>query len=117
VLPHRDPDLDQFLDGLATAWRNGEVRPTHQSAPKPKRHWRTRKDPLEGAWPDLILWLDHEPDQSARQLLERLQRKYPGSYSSSHLRTLQRRVKDWRSAAARRLVFNGGSSSIEAPAP
>jgi hypothetical protein len=35
VLPSRDADLDRFLRGLATAWKSGEVRPTHRKGPKP----------------------------------------------------------------------------------
>jgi len=38
VLPHRDADLDRFLKSLANAWRDGEVRPTHRTGPKPPRH-------------------------------------------------------------------------------
>jgi hypothetical protein len=31
--------------------------------------------------------------------------KYPGKFSEGQLRTLQRRVKEWRSVMARELVF------------
>jgi hypothetical protein len=54
VLPHRDADLDWFLKSLATAWREGEVRPTHRAGPKPSRHWRTRNDPFERVWPRVV---------------------------------------------------------------
>lgn len=54
VLPHRNADLERFLRGLATAWKHGEVRPTHRAGPKPPRHWRARKDPLEAVWPRAI---------------------------------------------------------------
>lgn len=47
VTPQREADVDQFMRTLATAWHGGEVRPTHQSKPKPSRHWRTRADPFE----------------------------------------------------------------------
>ncbi len=47
ALPHRDADLDRFLRSLATAWEEGEVRPTHRTEPKPKRYWRTHKDSFE----------------------------------------------------------------------
>ncbi len=55
ALPHRDADLDRFLRSLATAWEEGEVRPTHRTEPKPKRYWRTRKDPFETVWPEVLL--------------------------------------------------------------
>src|SRR5688572_4648814 len=45
VLPHRHADLDRFMKSLAHTWRDGEVRPTHRSGPKPPRPWRIRSDP------------------------------------------------------------------------
>jgi hypothetical protein len=105
VLPHRDADLEAFLKSLASAWRDGEVRPTHRQGPRPPRHWRTRADPFETAWPRVVTWLELEPDRTAKELLARLREKQPGTFSDGQLRTLQRRVKEWRRLAARRLVF------------
>jgi hypothetical protein len=104
-LPHRDADLDRFLRSLATAWMEGEVRPTHRTDSKPRRYWRTRKDPFAGVWAEVVLWLESEPDRNAKELLERLQAEHSGVFEGGQLRTLQRRVKEWRRAAARRLVF------------
>ena len=77
VLPHRDADLERFLKGLATAWQDGEVRPTHRAQPKPRRDWRTRKDPFEAVWSEVRAWLDAEPDRTAQELLRRLQVEHP----------------------------------------
>jgi hypothetical protein len=110
---HQDGDLDQFLKGLATAWHDGEVRPTHRSQPKPARHWRTWKDPFETVWPRVLLWLQDEPDRTGIELLRRLQAECPGQFPDGQLRTLQRRIKIWRRAAARRLVF---SADVSLPA-
>ncbi|WP_442863149.1 DDE-type integrase/transposase/recombinase [Calidifontimicrobium sp. SYSU G02091] len=104
VLPHRDADLDRFLKELARAWKSGEVRPTHRRDAKPERYWRTRPDPFEAVWPRVALWLESEPDQTAKALLQRL-RKDGEDFTDGQLRTLQRRVKEWRLQAARRLVF------------
>ncbi|MDX2091534.1 MAG: hypothetical protein SFX73_26980 [Kofleriaceae bacterium] len=119
VLPHRDADLDRFLKSLATAWKDGEVRPTHRAGPKPERHWRTRADPFEDVWPRIVVWLEAEPDRTAKELLGRL-----GDFPQDKLRTLQRRVKEWRRQAARRLVFaepgtslRSGSTSADAVRP
>ena len=106
VLPHRDADLERFLRGFAHAWRDGEVRPTHRTGPKPERWWRTRQDPFEDVWPRIMTWLDAEPDRTAKELLQRLEAERPSDYPGTKLRTLQRRVKEWRRAAARRLVFS-----------
>lgn len=101
----RDADLTEFLAGLALAWKAGEVRPTHAPKLRPTRTWRTRKDPFEEVWPEMITWLEAEPDQIGRELFGRLQRTYPGRFPHSNLRTLHRRLADWRLAAASRLVF------------
>lgn len=103
VVPHAE--LDAFLGSLATAWRRGEVRPTHQETPKPERHWRTRKDPFEAVWPVIREWLGAAPDLTAIDILARLQAEHPGEFLSCQLRTLQRKVRTWRSARARELIF------------
>jgi hypothetical protein len=105
VLPHRHADLDRFMKSLAHAWRDGEVRPTHRPGPKPPRHWRTRSDPFEATWPRVVTWLESEPDRTAKELFERLRAEGPDDFSTGQVRTLQRRVKEWRRLAARRLVF------------
>jgi hypothetical protein len=106
--PRSEADLEQFLKGLATAWHAGEVRPTHAKLPKPARHWRTRKDPFDAAWPRILIWLDAEPDTTGSEVLARLQDEHPGLYPETLLRALQRRLKVWRAAFARRLVFAPG---------
>lgn len=105
VVPHRDGELDLFLKSLATAWHDGEVRPTHRSEPKARRDWRTRKDPFVDVWPRILGWLETEPDRTATELLLRLQTEQPGIFPGAILRTLQRRLSVWRRAAARKLVF------------
>src|SRR5262249_17221047 len=96
--------LEEFLAGLPELWRRGEARPTHRESAPPPRAWRTRKDPFEKVWPEILLWLQEEPDATAKSLLGRLDEKYPGQYPEGLLRTLQRRVRDWRRVTARGLV-------------
>lgn len=52
--------------------------------------------------------LETEPDRTAKELLCRLQSKEPGAFGDGLLRTMQRRVQEWRVAAAKKLVFGGG---------
>ncbi len=104
-LPRSESSLDGFLAGLATAWQHGEVRATHRLAPRPARDWRTRKDPFDRAWPCVRAWLEAEPDRVGKELFRRLQGELPGVFPDGQLRTFQRRVKEWRHAAARQLVF------------
>jgi Integrase core domain len=98
-------DLEQFLAKLPELWRQGEVRPTHRKEAAQPRAWRTREDPFEEVWPELLLWLQEDPDATAKSLLERLAEKYPGRFPVGQLRTLQRRVREWRGMMARRLVY------------
>jgi hypothetical protein len=97
--------LEQFLAALPELWRQGDARPTHREAPQQPRTWRTRTDPFEGAWPEILLWLQEEPEATAKSLLERLQQQYPGRFPVGQLRTLQRRVGEWRRVMARQLVY------------
>lgn len=99
---------------LATASNDGEARPTHRAEPKPRRTWRTRKDPFEAVWPRIVTWLESEPDATAKRLLQRLQSEAPGAFPDRLLRTLQRRVKAWRRLAAGRLVFASATFAIPA---
>lgn len=100
-------NLEQFLAKLPHLWRSGEARPTHQSAKDKIRSYRTREDPFVNVWPELLIWLQKEPDASAKVLFDRLQMKYPKSFNDGQLRTLQRRIKDWRKIMARKLVYAG----------
>src|SRR5438132_4477232 len=98
------PTLEQFLSGLRTAWQEGEVRPTSVAKAKPKRS-RRRPDPFAAVTAELRGWFEAEPWHTSRELLERLQAECPGVYPDGRLRTLQRRLKEWRREAAHQMVF------------
>lgn len=104
--------LEEFLAKLPELWRQGEARPTHRAKPARARLYRTREDPFAGVWAEILLWLQAEPEATAKSLLGKLQEKYPEEYPASQLRTLQRRVKEWRRVMAHQLVY--GSPSEEA---
>lgn len=105
VAVRHEGHLEGFLKGLASAWKHGEVRATHGQAPRPARDWRTRKDPFVSVWPCVRAWLEAEPDRVGKDLFARLQQELPGAFPDGQLRTFQRRVQEWRRAAARDLVF------------
>ena len=109
--------LEEFLAKLPELWREGEVRPTHRNTPSSPRTWRTRKDPFEEVWPEILLWLQLDPESTAKSLMGRLHRDYPGRFPEGQLRTLQRRIREWRHVMARELVRVGlaGGGSNEAP--
>ncbi len=52
------------------------------------------------------------PCPSARELLARWQAELPDSSPEPVLRTLPRRLKQWRGDAARQLVFAAGSMAV-----
>ena len=61
------------------------------------RHWRTREDPFTAIWEkELAPLLKSEPELTGLTLWEYLEDKYPGQFSYTLLRTLQRRVKHWK---------------------
>lgn len=60
--------------------------------------------------------VERGPDASAMALLGRLQEAEPGRFSRAQLRTLQRRVQQWRGIMAEKLVYaTAGESMAELP--
>ena len=68
------------------------------------RTYRTRSDPFEADWEEITTWLAAKPEHTAKSIFEELQRRTECRYSRGQLRTLQRRVKEWRAHAI--LVFD-----------
>ena len=80
----------------------------HQPQRGRAHDWRTRRDPLAEVWDsELVPMLERQPQLQALTLLEYLQQQYPGKYGRSVLRTLQRRVRQWRATAgpAKEVMF------------
>jgi hypothetical protein len=78
--------------------------PSAMAAP---RTWRTRSDPFAEFWDVLAAMLEQEPGLEAKTLFEMLCEQHPGRYEPGQLRTLQRRVRQWRaqSGPAREVMF------------
>jgi len=95
----------------------------HRREPQSGRLWRTRRDPFADVWPVLLGWLEERPDMEAKEMLKRLQPSGYGSYTDGQLRTLQRRVREWRRRIAHDLVYGtdvaqvGTAEAIEADRP
>lgn len=60
------------------------------------RSWRTRRDPFEEDWPGIVEKLKEHPRLQAKTLFDDLVAQHPGRYEPGQLRTLQRRMKQWR---------------------
>jgi hypothetical protein len=63
---------------------------------KQKHEWRTRPDPFAEVWEGVRERLEVEPGLQAKTLFEHIQRTQPGQFGDGQLRTLQRRIKQWR---------------------
>lgn len=113
--PPNGPTVEQFLAGLRTAWREGEVRPTSKPKAKAPRG-RRRPDPFVTVTALMREWFEAEPWRTSRELFERLQTEQPGIFPDGQLRTLQRRLKEWRREIAHEMVF-GAETAVETPAP
>jgi hypothetical protein len=71
------------------------------------RTWRTRQDPFEEVWPEVLARLEAEPKLRAFALFGWLQEKYPGRFPECQRRTLERRVRAWRATCgpSREVMF------------
>ena len=79
----------------ARKWRKGPM----PSESKTDRWWRTREDPFDQVWlTDIVplLLADRKRELQAKTILRELVDKHPGKFEEGHLRTLQRRIRDWR---------------------
>ena len=79
----------------ARNWQSGPL----PSQAKPEHRWRTRPDPFDGVWEDEIeplLRNDPTGKLKATTIIDWLGEQHPGRFSASQLRTLQRRLQDWR---------------------
>ena len=58
--------------------------------------WKTREDPFEEDWPEILEMLGINPGLEGKTIFEYLQNTTPGQYQDNQLRTLQRKLKYWR---------------------
>lgn len=77
----------------ARRYRDMKRLPSEIESP---REWRTRPDAFVEVWPEVAAQLEQAPGLQAKTLWGWLQRQYPGRFDQGQLRTLQRRVKEWR---------------------
>jgi hypothetical protein len=79
----------------ARVWEAGRL-PSEMQKP---RSWRTRTDPFAEVWASEIeplLVRDSEGVLESKFLFEELMRRHPGRFAPGQVRTLQRRVREWR---------------------
>ncbi len=79
----------------ARKWQSGAL----PSAAKAPRSWRTREDPFADVWQSEVvpqLVADTDGRLQVLTLFKALCRRHPGRFQPGQLRTLQRRVREWR---------------------
>ena len=79
----------------ARKWQSGPL----PSETRQERTWRTRPDPFDGVWEEEIeplLQGEAAGKLKATTIIEWLGEQHPNRFSASQLRTLQRRLQDWR---------------------
>ena len=81
----------------AAKYRAKGKLPSEMTGP---RTWRTREDAFDEVWPVIVSKLEVAPEFEAKTLFEWLLTTVPeGTYEPGQLRTLQRRVSEWRATA------------------
>lgn len=60
------------------------------------RTYRTRKNPFEDEQDEIRFTLEMNPSLTAKEILDNLIKQYPDKYQTGQVRTLQRRMADWR---------------------
>jgi len=90
----------------ARRWESGLL----PSQKKQERTWRTRADPFAEVWDVEVMPLllaDTDRKLQAKTVLKELRRLHPGEYPKALVRTLQRRMRDWRAlnGAPKEVVF------------
>src|SRR5215475_11822423 len=79
----------------ARTWQKGQMPSEKDDA----RWWRTRKDPFAEVWDEIVVPLlerDPKGELESKTILEVLREQRRDEFNDGHLRTLQRRVRDWR---------------------
>lgn len=63
---------------------------------KGMHNWVTRADPFKESWDEIVSLITLNQGLEAKTIFEYLQRENPGKYQDGQLRTLQRKIKQWR---------------------
>ena len=89
----------------ARKYINSDEPPSDTQAP---HAWKTRTDVFAAHWDEIKAMLKASPRLQGKTVMAYLIRKYPNDhYQQKHLRTLQRRIQDWRAqyGESRTVIF------------
>ena len=77
------------IPGTPPSLLKRERRKKHQKSGRP-HDWRTREDPFEGEWEQIMSWLLANPALTGVDIFHTLEQLSPGRYRPTQVRTLQR---------------------------
>ena len=86
-------DRAELDEKTARKYRDSDLLPSQRHVP---HTWRTREDPFQDVWLEIVEVLRLNPGLQAKTLFVDLQRRFPGRFPDVQLRCLQRRIKQWR---------------------
>lgn len=109
-------DVERFLEGLRHAWNEGEIGPGSRRKPSAPRG-RRRPAPLPKGTDELLALCDADMAQTGRELLSKLQLAHREAFRDGLRHTVQRRLKIWRAALARELVFGASPGASQPMTP
>src|SRR3954465_1075225 len=111
-LPSRKAGYTQAASAARAGFSESTARRVEAApllpSPPPPRQYRTRVDPFQEVWrAEIVPLLERMPGIRATTVLEELQRLHPGRYPDAVLRSLQRRMAQWRATEGpeRDLIF------------
>ncbi len=79
------------------------------------RYWRTRKDPYAAVWPEIEQQLARTPNVTGKMLFRWICQTHPGMFKPGQMRTLQRRVREWRLRLASKPVESDANNDHRNP--
>ncbi len=87
----------------AAKYRDAGAAPSEM---RQERTWRTRTDPFEADWPSIERRLVDAPELEAKTIFELFVAEDPERYEEGQLRTLQRKIRQWRALSGpEKMVF------------
>src|SRR3972149_4867060 len=79
-------------ENTARRYRDGAPR----KGKRPPRTHRTRPDPFAEVWPAVVKMLEEAPGLEAKTIFDVLLERPDTTFTPGQLRTLQRKIKNWR---------------------
>ena len=99
-MSHRKHDTQELAAAKAgISERSARRIESSSSLPsqQPRRRWRSRADPFAAVWePEIVPLLRTAPALMALTILRKLQDDHPEQFPDGVIRTLQRRIRQWR---------------------